>query len=555
MQTQEPRLTEKIPEAKRQKNADMKNVFVLAFQNLTPIRLKLLLFLNIVLAGLFCISAVLTVNEHIRAIKTVGLDTAPSITSAYEIKSGILAMDADIAARLIASSDQSVRGDLEHDFEKSRIYVCERILNSARNISMQDEILPVERLQIYTGKFCMLAQQALDLQASGNSASAIKTYLRAANLVDQKLLAETNTLEKLNLQVLESSYAQERSAVNLSRGFSLVLGLLLAISLTYTHIYISAKFRRRLCPPILFAMLCLIFYLHHSTNVLAENGRLLKVTKADSFNSMLAIMKARVAAYELESGASRFLLTGEKEEQNEGKTRLMHSFDRIFKLEQEGKLQHLIDLAETQLKKSDKLSLPAFTGCLADEYANLTFAGESRMFVDTLSDFAVYKQAVDKMLTLATSGATAEAAKMCLTYSPTGSKYYFNKFEDSLMRLFKLNHDNMEKSVKEALAMVRHLGPAADLLSMLVIFCVYIALAPRMNEYSRCIPENNSPGKPSSSSRTELSAGSTEAESSRLIGQANSDSKAEAVQKPEPEQKAEPASKAKPEAEAESKSS
>lgn len=483
MQTQETPVTEN-KDATTETPTHRSLLYTL--KNVTPARLGFLLFFCCVLSSLFCIAAVYTVQQHDEAAKTVGIDSAPSVISAYEIKSGLLAMDRDLANQLLYKADQAEGEDMENDFEKWRGIVCKQLVAGAKNITYSGELQPIENIQVGLGTYTMEAQRARDLHSEGKDKDALLAYRLALRTMNAELLPNIDALEKANRDKLEDTYNHEKSASNLSRGFLLVMGLILVFSLLVTQFFLLRKFHRRICPPILLSMICLMVLLHHLTNSLSANSNFMKVAKEDSYDSILALLTTRADAFEACACASRRLLDPENSDEYERE--YSASLGKIVQFEGQHNIDETVELARKQLQKGEKLNLPGFGGSLAVELNNACFEGEGEpsLALDTLAAFAEYCQAEWKVKELDEAGQHEEAVRMCLSYNPSGSKYPFTQFDDALVRTLKINSDQMASGIKGAFKSLSNLAIATELVCLLIVICVYSGLTPRMDEYVKC---------------------------------------------------------------------
>ena len=452
-------------------------------KNVTPARLGFLLFFVTVFSSIFCIIAVSTIQQHETAVKIVGKDSAPSVIAAYEIKSGVLAMDRDLANQLLFKADEPEGQDMADDSEKWRIIVCKELVAAAKNITFPGELEPIENIQIALGKYAKQAEHARNLHQNGRNEQMLKAYRESLQTIQTELLPNIAVLEKIDEFELENTYNREKSASNLSRGFLLVLGLALAFSLLYTQYFLSSRFHRRFCPPILLSMFCLIALLHQLTNSLTANSNYLRIAKEDSYDSVLSLLITRASAFDAAACASRRLL--DPENASAYQKEYEENLASIARFDGSHNIEETIKTAQRQLQKNEKFNLQGFTGSLATEINNAGFEeqGEPSLAIDTLAAFSDYCQAEWKVKELDESGSHDEAVRMCLSYNPSGSKYPFMQFDDALVRTLKINQEQMNINLKGAFKSLEYCSLATELISLLIVICVYAGLTPRMDEY------------------------------------------------------------------------
>ena len=457
--------------------------FFFRLRTVTPARLAFLLFLISAFSAVFCAYAVSTIHQHEFAVRTVGVDAAPSVVAAYEIKNAVLSMDTDLADELLYSPNVPECSDREKDYEQWREVACKRLVAAAENITYKGEREPIENIQLALGRYAMLSQQARDLHTAGEREESIKVYRLAFETVQNELLPNIDALEKNNSGVLESTYNQEKSASNLSRGFLLVLGLLLICSLLYVQIFLAVKFRRRLSPPLLVAILGLSLLLHHLTNSLTLNGENIKTAKENSYDSILALLKTRANASNSCANASRQLLdvsnAPEYSKIYDSSIRAIATFDAGNNIDK------TVEKIKERSEKNAHISIQGMTGSLADAANNICYAGEAKFIVDVLEAFSIYTQTETKVRELVDGGSHDEAVRKCLSYNPEGSKYPFTKLDYAVTQALDINKNRMDVALKEAFRSLEGLALDSVLGSILTIVCAYLALMPRMDEYVR----------------------------------------------------------------------
>jgi hypothetical protein len=453
-----------------------------SFQDITPVRLRLLLIANCLLALFFCLAAMGTVHQHEHAALTVGHDAAPSVVAAYEIKGGAAQMDGLLAEELLYNPTDDEALQVASSFEKWRTNVSKQLVAAARNITYgRSEQLPIENLQIAFGKYQMQAQSALDAHNASNQPVALNSYRASLETLENQLLPNADALNKANADVLESTYSEEKSASALAASGVLVIGILLIASLTVSQIYLRRKFRRRLNVPLLLATICTIIFVNHIYSELRHSAEHLKVAKEDSYNSMVAILAARSSVFDANAAQNRWLLDRAHADVHEntfaGDIRSIASFAPGHDF------ASTLDSVQKQLSAGEKISLPGFSGTLADELANIRFEGEGQVAVEALAALKDYAETDKRMRELEKSGNHQAAVKLGLSYFPDASKFAFSKLDDALNRTLKINQQQFENGIKSSLKELNGLDVFSVVFSLFIAICVYTGLRPRMAEY------------------------------------------------------------------------
>src|SRR5271165_6831101 len=98
--------------------SQIKRVVQSALKEVTPVRLGLWLAVLWLSTGIFGLVAIVTVEQHGHAVRTIFTDAAPSVFAAYEIKSGVEKMDAALANELLYAPGKIEAVETEDNFEK-----------------------------------------------------------------------------------------------------------------------------------------------------------------------------------------------------------------------------------------------------------------------------------------------------------------------------------------------------------------------------------------------------------------------------------------------------
>jgi hypothetical protein len=452
------------------------------FQDVTPVRLRLFLLSNCLAALLFCILSIATVESHHRALQTVGLDAAPSVITAHQIKISVEQMDCDLVDELLYAPRQEEAREIAQDFEKVRSDLSKQLVAAAKNITFGSaEQSPLENIQTGLGQYEMLAQSALLLHNQGREEDALSAYRSALKVLQEQLLPEADALNKANADKLEDTYARAESESALRCGFVLLVGMLLVTLLSYTQFYLSKRFRRLINIPLFVATICTVVFVQHIYTALRENGRELKVAKEDAYNSVVALLDARANSYGAKAAASRSLYIQPKSEAQSQD--FVDKATSVASFSAGHNFAETIARAQKQIEEQEKISLPGFKGSLADELNNVRFEGEAQSALESLQAFGDYMDADARVREREKSGAHTAAIKICLGYDPQGSKFPFVKFDNALQRTLAINQNHFKLAIKSAFANLKWLVGQCQLIALLIAVCTYFGLRPRIIEY------------------------------------------------------------------------
>ena len=249
-----------------------------------------------------------------------------------------------------------------------------------------------------------------------------------------------------------------------------------------------ARFHRRLCPPILFAMLGVMICGAHLHSSLAGSSLALKVAKEDAYDSVLALLNARSSAFKADAAANRMLFDRDNAAAHQ-KT-FAENVAQVASFDGQHNFKETIERAEKELKHGDRVNLPGFDGALAKELSNVRFPGEGNAALEALKQFSSYAAVQDQVKERAGAGAFADAIHLCLSYDPEGAKFPLTKFDVALLNTLHINQEAMEKKVSEAFNDLDGLVMLTEVASLLAVMCVYLGILPRIEEYFHCEPRS-----------------------------------------------------------------
>ncbi|MBD2606233.1 hypothetical protein H6G81_17280 [Scytonema hofmannii FACHB-248] len=442
----------------------------------TPQLLQGGLYLTWATSLLVLVSTISGIQGQRHAINTIGKDATPSITTAQRLKDAAAGMDAYVTKELLALPGQNqdaVKGYKER-YEK----LTQRLVAAAESISYGDkERKPIETLQLELGNYIAKIQQARDFHERGDTNNMLVAYRSAAEIMDQKLLPASDALDKVNVDALNVTYNKVKFDSGKWLFFIVISGAALITVLLGLQIFLSQRMRRTFNPMLLAATAIAIAFLNYTTGAFLSASQNLRIAKEDAFNSMYALRQARALGYMANATQSRYLL--------DSAFALNHEqafFNNIAKIAQLPDSEAFKTVAAAASASSYK---PNFTGLLADQLKNITFAGEREATVKNLTNLGIYV-AIDKQIRqLERSGKHTEAIALCLGNQPGQSNWAFDEFRlKANQKSFDINQAAFDKAIKQGFKEVdgfEYITPVA--LSAIALLTLF-GLLPRLKEYS-----------------------------------------------------------------------
>ena len=427
----------------------------------------------IALDALWLLAAILSSQVHRAAMQTVGKDSAPSIIAAQHIKSALADMDANAANELLAAPGAA--GAAVEAYESRRREAANALIAAAENITYgESERAPLETLQVGIGTYEGLVQRARDLNERGDSGS-VAAYREAMQSMDHTLLPATDALDKANNDVLERTYQNQSGKSGSARGLLAFTGVLLLGALAAVQFFLSRRTKRTFNPLLVLATLATLGGLLYALNSMATGQRQLKVAKEDAFTSIHALWRARAVSYWANGDESRYLL----DPQRAGE----HEADFVNKVKSLAALPAGMKLADLAAAERNGIRVERFSGFLADELNNITFAGEREAAVDTLLRFEEYLAIDGKIRELERAGKHREAIVLCMGTAQGQSNWSFDRFDKALGATLDINQAAFDDAVRKGFAALGGLEVKLSVLAAAIAILIFLGIGPRIREY------------------------------------------------------------------------
>jgi hypothetical protein len=426
------------------------------------------------LDALLLVAIVVGTGVHRAAMQTIGNDTAPSIIAAQRIKASLADMDANAANQLLGPPNAASPASAIYD--KRRVEASKALIEAAKNITYGDaEQVPIETLQVSTGTYVQLIQQALDQQNAGQSDLSLLTYRRATGTMNRTLLPAADALDRANDAEMERTYTEESRHSLMARVLVFLIGMFTLALLVATQVFLARRMHRLLNPFLLAATLVTLWVTFLSFGSFGDEERHLKVAKEDAFTSIRALSRARAVAYAANGDESRYLLdragAAEYERGFFEKSRLLVN------------LPQSTDIRQAIAAAARGQATPGLTGYLADELNNITFPGEREAAVATFAAFERYLTVDAQIRQLERAGQHQEAVALCTGSSEGQSDWAFDQFDQALLKTLAINRNAFDRSVQEGFSDVDRLEIKAAVAAAVIAIFVALGLAIRIREY------------------------------------------------------------------------
>ncbi|MFH8386512.1 hypothetical protein ACH4E7_37235 [Kitasatospora sp. NPDC018058] len=370
----------------------------------------------------------------------IGHRAAPQVVRSADLYFALNDMDAQAANLLLFGADAdyaALRKETLDTYEQRRTQadtdlqrVTEAVAGDATGQrAVQTVIGELGRYEAMVARAQLLEDQA-HAPAGRPSADALAAYQQATDLLRQRLLPAVDDVTKANAAVVEHNYADQRDALAGGWWWILVTGLLALAALALLQRLLAVRFRRLVNVPLAVTSLIALAGLVTALTLTSRADHHLVVAKSNSFDSVIALSRARAVAYDLNADESRYLTDPSRAAVYEqGFLDKTQSFARVDGATLASYNDKLAALADRHRADHGQVG---FSGYLGDELRNITFAGEQDAAERVLAAFQQYQRDDRKIRGLNAQGKLKEAVTFDTGTTPGQSNADFDVLSTAL---------------------------------------------------------------------------------------------------------------------------
>ncbi|MFJ7911990.1 hypothetical protein [Kitasatospora sp. NPDC096204] len=370
----------------------------------------------------------------------IGHEAAPQVVRSADLYFALNDMDAQSANLLLFGADPdyaALRTQTLDTYEQRRAQadtdlqrVTEAVAgDEAGQRSVHAVIGELGGYEAMVARAQLLEEQA-HAPAGRPSADALAAYRQATDLLRQRLLPAVDGVTAANASVVERGYADQRHALADDRWGILAGGLLALVALGLLQWLLRARFRRLVNLPLAATTLLVAVGLVASLTLVSRADHNLVVAKRNSFDSVIALSRARAVAYDLNADESRYLTDPSRaaayEQSFVDKTQSFAHIDGATLATYNDRLAAVADRHRADHGRV------GFGGYLGDELRNITFAGEQDAAERVLTAFQQYQRDDRKIRELNTQGRLKEAVTFNTGLTPGQSNADFGVLSAAL---------------------------------------------------------------------------------------------------------------------------
>ncbi|MFE9422061.1 hypothetical protein ACFYNO_03745 [Kitasatospora sp. NPDC006697] len=427
------------------------------------------------------------------AADEIGHRAAPQAVRAADLYFALSDMDAQAANLLLLGSDgryAAQRPAVLAAYEQRRKQADADLEQAAESVggaagarrAAQDEL---DGLGRYEALVAQLEDQENAAHAAPGQppADALASYRQATDLLRATLLPGADTVAANNAATVDHRYGDERSALSAGYWEVLAAGLLALALLAALQRTLAVRYRRLLSPPLLLGGALTAAALVWGLGAAAAADGQLHTAKANAYDSVIALGRARAVAYDSNADESRWLVDPTRAEQYQQafltKSQQIAGFDAVTAYP-----RYLPALNQATAEHRGSAATVPFHGFLGDELRNITFPGEQQAADRVLEDYRTYQSDDTTIRTLQGQGRLGEAIAFDTGTGRGQSDGDFNQLSEDFDQVIAINQSAFDRAVADSDADLGA-GAAAGLgaLAAAALALTVLAVRPRLREY------------------------------------------------------------------------
>jgi CHASE3 domain sensor protein len=393
------------------------------------------------------------------SVQTVGKDTVPSIVAAQHIRSLLADANANVMNAILTR--EPAGGVFMKEYRRELNDVTGELVTAIQNITYGDEekkplLMIMQNLSEY--------QRFVGAISTKTGAAEINDILAANALMRDKVLAAASELDQANFKHLDETFTAHKSHLFVSMA-PFIFGLFLFLgALGWTQFLLFKKTHRVINPGFAVATMVAIVFALYSGYMLKSTESALKVAKADAFDSIHALWKARAIAYDANADESLYLIYHGSGDAQEKATAAFRA--------------KVGDILNKNGKNGSQ-----YGGFLGEELANITFEGEKEAAADLISTFSEYLKIDGKIRELEKSGQYKEALALNIGTKPGESNWAYDRFDKALGKTIDINQKEFDSNVSKAFSELNVFPYVLGIVLVIVIVASVVGMKPRLDEY------------------------------------------------------------------------
>lgn len=455
----------------------------------TPGRVRALAAVVVLATAGFYVVANIAVGNARDGLRVIGHDAGPQVLATGDLYFALSDMDSQVADILLAGGGSATVQQALSRYSQDRA-TADRAALQAAELSAGD---PTDQATVRSvldglGQYERLASQAMVLDQQANrpagppAATIIAVYRQATDLMKLQLLPQAYNLTLAGGATVREAYEAKRSAASSGRVWVALTGLAVLVALAGLQIYLVARFRRRVNFALALATAGLIVLGVSAVRLLAGEATQLRLAKADGFDSILTLSRARAISNSMHADEIRFLL-------DPGRTDT-YSLDYLDKSQtvlyvHSGNLGEYYTGLDAAMRayqaNSRSVSFFGFYGEEARAHPGPALTAVLTRFRQVQADDQRIRQ-------LAGAGHSRQAIAVLTGQTPGSSSYDFDRYDQAIVSLIGLHRETFDQAIRTGDRDLGRsiLGSWAGLLPLAALGIAVLVIAgvrPRLAEY------------------------------------------------------------------------
>jgi len=265
----------------------------------------------------FCVVASIAVGNARDGFRVIGHDAGPQVLATADLYFALSDMDSQVAGILLTGDGNGLGSGPQalsrYSLDRA---TADRAALQAAELSAGDPAVQATVRSVLDGlgQYERLADQAMVLGQQANRsdgpppAGVIAVYREATGLMKSQLLPQAYNLTLADGATVREAYEAKHSAVSSGRVQVALAGLAVLVALAGLQIFLAARFRRRVNFALALATAGLIVVGISAVRLLSGEAAQLQLAKADGFDSILTVSRARAISNSMHADEIRFLL-------------------------------------------------------------------------------------------------------------------------------------------------------------------------------------------------------------------------------------------------------
>jgi hypothetical protein len=414
---------------------------------------------------------------------------APRVISATGLNLAVNDMDAQVANTLLASGDAG-RGALPvphsravQEYGTARKQVSTQL--GALAVAAEGDGRAEATVDSLTEDFARYQEdvgRALeDDGRPGGRPAAVGEYRKATGILADHLQPESQALVDSTDSAFLARYKAAHARLAVEEGAAVALGVLLLAALLYLQWFLASRFGRTLSPWLLASTCCALVAALLGPVLLSATSGHMRVARHDSFDSVVALSRAKAIAYDANADESRYLLI--KDARVTYQSLFMTRSQQLFgvgSVTQAGYAGRLE--ADWRAYRNDHRDL-RFTGEFRRELDNITFPGERAAAEKDVEAYDVYQRDDQKIRRLVASGDEQGAVAFGIGWDPHESNEDFALWMRAMQHNIDVNQAYFDSSVADGGHDLDALLPLAGVALLAAVALAVAGVRPRLAEY------------------------------------------------------------------------